>query len=199
MARGGGKNSTADEPMARVKSRGGTTVPRDVGPVRVLCLRCREWCDGIYYGSEGLPDMCEACYRKMMEASVASAGAAAAMSQGYIRERRRPRRVYVPTLEDELLVWASVHHRAAFEAFGHKKNDREWEDRILANIFRARAAKEGAAWVVAMAEGVYGDEVLRIAPHVVRAGGYPLAREQGFDEWVVAVQQLCGWQHGERR
>lgn len=99
------------------------------------------------------------------------------------------------TLADRLALWAAKHAPAAFAALA-ASDAPEWEARVLANVVRARAAlADGRAWLECVAcDDAYGPELRRLAPHVKRAGGYPIDPAGGmtFAEWVDAIRALNG-------
>ena len=154
-----------------------------------LCQRCRNWCDGIWYGNKtyGIPDMCKRCYEDSGAAQMVLP-----IDPSITREYIKPVEVrpYQPTLAEHLLLWASEHYRDAFEAYS-QRNDPIWERRVLAAIVRSRAAKE-RGWITWVPLTRWADELASLGEYVKRAGGYPMVAGMTFAEWVNVIRELGG-------
>lgn len=165
--------------IARERAAGGHT-----DEPRLLCLKCRNWCDGIWYGKEGIPEMCGTCWREFAKAND-------------IRPQRvryataKSFRPYVPTMADVLLMWANGHAPDAGLAYFERPGDAVWEARVLANIVRRRAAVE-PRWLLYFATGPHAAALARLGPYVGRAGGYPLTRDVDFATWVRLINESVG-------
>ena len=151
------------------------------------------YCDGIYFtesgggqGVAGRKNYCLKCYEELKPgADLDDVSAPAA----YIREEpatRRPRGA-IPTLDDLLCLWASVHYREAFEAYA-REDSWEWESRVLAAIVRRRASLD-PAWLFRLILSRFWEDLIALAPYIKQAAGYPIdPQRMTFAQWVREVR-----------
>jgi hypothetical protein len=145
------------------------------------CHKCRDWCDGIYFRTLDGMDLCK-------KHAPAPESAEAKIERAEYAKATRPDAVkrYQPNIEDVLILWASEHFPDAFRAYS-ARDDFDWECKVLASIVRRRAASD-PGWLVRLAQSYLAPQLKMIAPHVVRAGPYPLDERQSFADWVDSVR-----------
>lgn len=153
-------------------------------------------CDGIHFtetgggqGVAGRKDYCLKCYEEMKPKADPDALESGDAAAPYIRPEPPPRRRRgaIPTLDDILGLWASVHYREAFEAYAREDNW-EWEARVLAAIVRRRADLD-PAWLFKLVLSRFWEDVILLAPYIKRAAGYPIdPQRMTFAQWVREVR-----------
>lgn len=182
---------------------GGSHAPP--GPESFFCTVGRHACDGIYFsessggqGVAGTAHYCLQCYRAKYGGGGETAKKKIVVPPTRVEEFRRainPRRRdwrFVPTLEDALLHWAAANLPRAARAWG-ARDDRQWEQRVLASIFRERAARE-PGWHHFVVRSRHVADVLRLAPFIgaVDLPSVPAPEVMPYAEWAREIGLLEG-------
>lgn len=166
--------------------------------VSAVCSSCRQVVDGLYFaeksggmGSQSA-QLCKKCWKEKYggkEVIDPDTGEIINHQKPFFIQPSKPK-IYKPTFDEKLLLWAKDHMPAAFEAFSYG-SDRKWEVEVLASIYRERARLDPAwhLWVVVSdnAKAIY-----RMAGAIVRAGGYPINLRQTYADWMYDIRAAEG-------